>query len=157
MSQAAINAMGDLPDVNVWVALGSRNHMHHGAAQAYWTRYASRHTWFCRHTVLGMLRLLCVPSVMREQVKTSAQSWQVYQTMRQTAGVNLLPEPPTLEEELSQLIQEASWNHRHWPDAYLAAFARAAGVRLVSFDRDFSRFSGLQWLHLNPESLETSP
>jgi hypothetical protein len=31
-------------------------------------------------------------------------------------------------------------------DAYLAALAIANGWRLVSFDRDFGRFEGLQWL-----------
>ncbi len=31
-----------------------------------------------------------------------------------------------------------------------AAFALAGGFRLVTFDRDFSRFSGLDLLHLTP-------
>ncbi|MFY7913869.1 MAG: PIN domain-containing protein [Rubrivivax sp.] len=29
---------------------------------------------------------------------------------------------------------------RLWTDAYLAALARASGLRLVTFDRDFERF-----------------
>ena len=37
-----------------------------------------------------------------------------------------------------------------WPDAYLAALAQTANLRLVSFDADFARFTGLQWLHLTP-------
>jgi predicted nucleic acid-binding protein len=35
-----------------------------------------------------------------------------------------------------------------WTDAYLAAFARSAGLRLVTFDRGFARFSGLEVLLL---------
>jgi hypothetical protein len=37
---------------------------------------------------------------------------------------------------------------RHWTDAYLAAFAKAGGLRLVSFDGDFTRFGGLDLLRL---------
>jgi len=35
-------------------------------------------------------------------------------------------------------------------DAYLAAFAAAGGLRLVTFDRDFGRFEGLHLLRLSP-------
>ena len=35
-----------------------------------------------------------------------------------------------------------------WTDAYLAAFAKCAGLRLVSFDAGFSRYPGLAWLLL---------
>ena len=37
---------------------------------------------------------------------------------------------------------------RLWADAYLAAFAMVGTFRLVTFDRDFTRFSGLELLHL---------
>lgn len=36
-----------------------------------------------------------------------------------------------------------------WTDAYLAAFAKSGGLRLVSFDRGFTRFSGLALLVLS--------
>jgi predicted nucleic acid-binding protein len=39
-------------------------------------------------------------------------------------------------------------NHRMWTDSYLAAFALASKSRLVSFDGDFNRFAGLDFLHL---------
>lgn len=38
-----------------------------------------------------------------------------------------------------------------WPEAYLVTFASATNLRLVSFDRDFARFPGLNWLHLSTE------
>jgi len=37
---------------------------------------------------------------------------------------------------------------RQWTDAYLAAFAKAGGLRLVSFDGDFVHFDGLDLLRL---------
>lgn len=33
-------------------------------------------------------------------------------------------------------------------DAYLAAFAESAGLRMVTFDKDFERFEGLDCLRL---------
>jgi predicted nucleic acid-binding protein len=33
-------------------------------------------------------------------------------------------------------------------DAYLAAFAESAGLRMVTFDKDFERFDGLDCLRL---------
>jgi len=37
---------------------------------------------------------------------------------------------------------------RNWTDLYLAAFAVAGNLRLVTFDNDFLAFPGLELLHL---------
>jgi predicted nucleic acid-binding protein len=37
-------------------------------------------------------------------------------------------------------------------DAYLAAFAKCAGFRLVTFDQGFTRFPGLDTLLLTPDA-----
>jgi predicted nucleic acid-binding protein len=37
-------------------------------------------------------------------------------------------------------------------DAYLAAFAKSAALRLVTFDKDFDRFDGLHSLRLKTAS-----
>jgi predicted nucleic acid-binding protein len=44
------------------------------------------------------------------------------------------------------LLSSATLPARLHTDAYLAALAIANGWRLVSFDRDFERFKGLNWL-----------
>jgi len=43
------------------------------------------------------------------------------------------------------------WATRFWTDAYLAAFARSAGMRLVSFDAGFARFDRLDCLLLEAD------
>ena len=48
-----------------------------------------------------------------------------------------------------QLMREGDLSARLYPDAYLAALAISNGWRLVSFDRDFERFGGLQRLSLS--------
>ena len=49
-------------------------------------------------------------------------------------------------EVFHQLLCHGDLPARLCTDAYLAALAIANGWRLVSFDRDFERFEGLQWL-----------
>jgi predicted nucleic acid-binding protein len=44
-----------------------------------------------------------------------------------------------------------------WTDASQAAFAQAAGLRLVTFDRAFGRFRGLDVLAIPPEREEATP
>jgi predicted nucleic acid-binding protein len=50
-----------------------------------------------------------------------------------------------------QLLSRGTWPARLCTDVHLAAIAIAEGWRLVSFDRDFGRFSGLLWLPLAGE------
>ena len=46
-------------------------------------------------------------------------------------------------------MREGNLQARLCTDAYLAALAISNGWRLVSFDRDFERFGGLQRLSLS--------
>jgi predicted nucleic acid-binding protein len=54
--------------------------------------------------------------------------------------VDLIDEPPELARHWRQLGAIEQTAPKRWMDAYLAAFAMAAGVLLVSLDRDFSHF-----------------
>jgi toxin-antitoxin system PIN domain toxin len=146
----ALNATaGDLPDVNVWLALSAPHHAHHAAAKAYWHDIAHEQVCFCRHTMLGMIRLLCQPKVMKEDVQTTAQGWASWKSLCALPEVALQSEPADLDVHLERFTQQLRWPGPMWPDAYLAAFAQAANLRLVSFDTDFARFPGLNWLQLN--------
>ncbi len=59
------------------------------------------------------------------------------------AGVGL-----PLDELLARWSTELPLRAGDWADAYLAAFARAAGRRLVAFRSDFHRYPGVSFLHL---------
>jgi hypothetical protein len=54
--------------------------------------------------------------------------------------VGLLSEPRSCDDSLRALVDTQPLPARLWTDAYLAALARASGLRLVTFDRDFERF-----------------
>ncbi len=62
--------------------------------------------------------------------------------------VKFLAEPINLEQYLAALALVPKLPNRLWTDAYLAAFALAVNARLVSFDNDYQRFAGLDFLHL---------
>jgi toxin-antitoxin system PIN domain toxin len=138
-------ASGDLPDVNVWLALSYAAHPFHARATAYWQEACTTNTplWFCRSTMLALVRLLAQPKVMGADVLSLPAAMAVYQQWLDTPAVGLLPEPLGLESHLQSFLgsDAAPLPSRLWTDACLAATAEAAGLRMVTFDQDFERFN----------------
>jgi uncharacterized protein len=124
------------PDVNVWVALAYEGHQHHTSAKAWFTRF-DEPAYFCRFTQLGLLRLLTHPSVMGEDVRSQKESWLIYDSFLQDDRVafHTEAEPEQIEVAFRRLSSGGRSLSQQWPDAYLAAFARVAGLTLVTFDR----------------------
>jgi toxin-antitoxin system PIN domain toxin len=141
--------MMDLPDVNLWVALVDKRHVHHPLAQTYWSQNGSTQFAFCRITMLGFLRLATNPKAVVNP-KTNVEAWSIYQAFMALPNIQLLAEPAGLDAHFQTLTAQAALPHRFWTDAYLAAFALAGGCRLVSFDADFARFPNLDFLQLSP-------
>lgn len=141
---------GDLPDLNVWIALSVDNHVHHARARRYWREEGAQASaiHFCRHTMLGYLRLLMQPKLMGAAVCAPAQAVARYGALRALPEVALAPEPAGCEAALLDYARVPGFSARLWSDAYLAAFARCAHLRLVTFDADFARFDGLDCLRL---------
>jgi toxin-antitoxin system PIN domain toxin len=125
------------PDVNVWLALAYEGHQHHESATAWFAKLNGETVYFCRFTQLGLLRLLTHPSVMREDVRNQTEAWETYDSFLQDERVSFRIEtdPEPVESSLRKLTSNNRSPSQQWPDAYLAAFARAAGLTLVTFDR----------------------
>jgi len=143
------SATGDLPDINVWLALAVQEHPHHSAARRYWDDTQATLApqplptatfWFCRTTMLGLVRLLCQPKVVGEGALTLAAAFALYQQFRKLPVVGLLTEPADCEFSLQALVTARTMPPRLWTDAWLAALAQSSGLRLVTFDQDFYRF-----------------
>lgn len=141
---------GDLPDLNVWLALAIAEHPHHESTQAYWHEQAAERIWFCRVTMLGLVRLLAQPKVMGKAALSLTKAFDAYQRFAALPEVGLQPEPADCEAQLRRLLKPDT-PARLWTDAYLAAFATSAGLRLVTFDRDFARFGDVARLQLVSE------
>lgn len=138
----------DLPDVNVWVALTLADHRHHDRVRQYWFEEANAELAFTRVTALGFKSLTTNPAATGGNPLTVGQAWEAYAALRHLPEVFLAAEPADTEEVLGQWALSEGTAPRLWTDAYLAAFARAAGFRLVTLDRDFQRFDRLTLLHL---------
>lgn len=139
----------DLPDISVWLALVDRNHLHHAPASLYWKNKSDAKVAFTRVSMLGLLRLSTQPRVLSRTL-SAAEAWDIYRQYSAFPNIQFLSEPAALEACFHGITTAAALPHRLWTDAYLAALAIASGCRLVSFDSDFARFPGLNFLHLSP-------
>ena len=142
------SSSGDLLDANVWLALASVSHVHHAAAQTWVVGGAARPLIFCRVTQMALLRHLTTPAIMGAEVCSQKEAWRIYDAALTRPGTHFMSEPPTLEavwRARTALNQPAT---KLWTDLYLAAFARGHGLRLVTFDRGFSRYEGTDVLVL---------
>jgi toxin-antitoxin system PIN domain toxin len=131
------------PDVNVWVALVYQGHQHHSSALAWFDNLNGDVTYFCRLTQLGFLRLLTHPTVMRDEVRSQTEAWLAYDFLLGDERVSFQEEtdPEQLESSLRRLTSIRRSSSKQWPDAYLAAFARTAGLALVTFDHGLHRMA----------------
>jgi len=142
--------MPDLLDANVWVALSVTDHVHHQRSLDYWGASDVSEFAFCRVTQLALLRLLSNRHLLGDSALDGHAAWEALRVWRASPLVTYIEEPPALDEILGAWGGQLDVRGKQWTDAYLAAFATAAGVRLVSFDSDFARYPGLSWLHLEP-------
>jgi hypothetical protein len=86
--------------------------------------------------MLGFLRLATHRTVLSRAL-SPGEAWEIYQRYLAQEDVNFVHESPTLEREFQTIACQPGFSSRLWTDAYLAAFARSAGCRIVSFDTDF--------------------
>ena len=90
---------------------------------------------FCRFTQLGLLRLLTTEAVMGDEVMTQPQAWAAYDRRLQDPRVELVDEPAEIEARFRALTRLRQPATKDWADSYLAAFATAGQLTLVTFDR----------------------
>jgi uncharacterized protein len=141
-------AAGDLLDVNVWLALAIEEHPHHRAATNYWAESAEAVRFFCRLSAMSLVRLLMHPKLMADRPLPLPKAWGLYRSFAALPGVAMLQEPEQLDTDLGALVAR-KLPSRLLTDAYFAALAGMAHVRLVTFDRDFERFDRVSVLHLS--------
>jgi toxin-antitoxin system PIN domain toxin len=129
-----------LPDVNFWLALVFQSHVHHASARAWFDAVSDESCCFCRVTQQGFLRLANNPKAFPNDAVTTEAAWQLYDTIRSDPRVTFAPEPDDLEAHWRRDTAGHTYSPSLWTDSYLAAFARATGSVIVTFDKGFSRF-----------------
>jgi len=136
--------MRGLCDVNLLLAFCYDRHEHHPAALQWLDGQAEASVAICRVTQLGLLRLLTNSSVMAENVCTLEQAWVVYEDILSDERFIFVSEPDGLEHVFREYTSMGQVSPKRWQDAYLAAFARASKINMVTFDRGSKTYENLR-------------
>jgi toxin-antitoxin system PIN domain toxin len=133
-----------LLDINVWLALTFDAHFHHPAAKTWFDGLpGDALCFFCRHTQQGFLRLTTNQSVFGKHALILPDAWQKYDAFLGDPRVAFADEPAGLEHHWRMFTQIQSYSPHVWNDAYLAAFALAGGLNIVTFDKGFSQYQNV--------------
>jgi hypothetical protein len=126
-------------DANVWLALVWSRHVHSEKARSWFEQAGSKDEqfFFCRFTQITVLRLLTTDPIMGTDTKTMSEAWTVWDRVWADTRIAFLPEPDDLEKEFRSRSRLSTRSPKVWADAYLLAFAAAASLKLVTFDRAF--------------------
>lgn len=143
-----------LADVNVVFPLLVSRHQQRDAALKWFDSAAAGDMALCRLTRLGALRLLCTAQVMGPDVLQPEAAIEALEVLEADERVVLLHEPDGLDVTLKTLVAACATTPNLWTDAYLAAFATVAGLKLVSFDRGFSKFTDFDFLLLASDTVK---
>jgi toxin-antitoxin system PIN domain toxin len=128
----------------VWLAAAFAAHPAHGVARRVLDQVsADEPALWCRATQQSFLRLASTPVITAAYgvaKATNADAWVALEAFLALPQVDVIDEPLGLARHWRQLGAIEQSAPKRWMDAYLAAFAMAAGVLFVSLDRDFSHF-----------------
>jgi len=81
---------------------------------------------------------------MGENVLRPTRAWKICDAVLEDSRIGFVSGPPGLEAFWRAAVQRLYSGPNFWTDAYLAAFAAAAGFNVVTFDRGFPRHQGVQ-------------
>src|SRR5579862_3718350 len=132
-------SMTDLLDIDVWVALSSVRHSSNDRAERYWQHEAAQGIAFCRHSALGLVRVISQLGAIAGDSGVVENAWAIYRQWGSDPAVSMHSESQAIDSLLDTWVHAGLLSPRLWSDAYLAVFAIASNMRLVTFDRDFQR------------------
>lgn len=133
-----------LVDTSVWLpAIFKRHQFHDIARKTLQQATKTEPAIFCRATQQSVLRLMSTAGIARtygEQPLTNRDAWLTLDALQTLPQVAWRDEPTGVLAHWRNLAALDSASPKVWMDAYLAAFAIAGGLRLVTLDSDFKNF-----------------
>jgi toxin-antitoxin system PIN domain toxin len=139
-----------LADTNFWLALSLSKHVFHDSVRNWFAaQSADRSVLFCRSTQQSYLRLLTTEAVTRPYgipSITNAVAWRIYEELVSDPRIEWAAEPDAeaVQAQWKAFASPGKSSPKLWMDAYLAAFALAGGLQLVTTDIAFGQFKGLK-------------
>ena len=139
-----MNETGCLLDSNVWIAVTFDSHPGHQlASRAMQVMSESSPALFCRATQQSFLRFISTPALTVHygaQEFTNDDALELLERFMASPIVGYRDEPAGLFELWKRLAARPTAAPRTWMDAYLAAFAIAGDMQLITLDQGFSAF-----------------
>ena len=134
-----------LVDVNLLVYAWNREAPEHERASAWLQGRLNDRTgvgisW---STLLAFVRLVSNRRIFERAIPV-AEAWRQVEEWLSLRNV-WIPEPARRHQEILRSLMPEAGRPELVPDAHLAALTIEYGLVLQTTDRDFARFSGLQW------------
>jgi toxin-antitoxin system PIN domain toxin len=131
-----------LLDVDVLLALAFEAHKHHEAAKAWFSEAEA--CVVCRMTQSAFLRLASNPALFGEEALTLSEAWACWDALMEDERLSYRLEPLGLEHMWRRLTMGSTYSPKVWNDRYLAAFAIADSLTLVTFIEAFAKVPDLE-------------
>ena len=111
-------------------------HPHSPVAWEWYRNFNGEAILFCRHTQIGLLRLLTTEAVMGSDSLKVGEAWSIYDRWFQEPRVEMAAERFGLDELFRKLTQpfSKSASPKVLADCYLLSLAAASDAALVTFD-----------------------
>ena len=136
-----------LPDINIWLALALSGHSHHSVARQWLDAESAPHSiFFCRATQQGLMRLLTTEAVLAPYgiaPLSNRAAWEISEQFLDDERIAFAPEPDGVEAMWKAWAARDTASPKLWMDAWLAAFAMQSGFQLITIDKGFAQFEGL--------------
>jgi toxin-antitoxin system PIN domain toxin len=140
--------LGYLIDTSVWIAIAFPTHPHHRLAIQAFARCSKEvPAIFCRATQQSFLRIATTPAILQlygAASFTNRDAWAALTRLLALPSVAFREEPSGLLPIWHRLAMRDTASPKVWMDAYLAAFAISGGYELVTIDKGFKQYRGLQ-------------
>ncbi len=136
-----------LSDVSVLLALAAECHARHVEVRRWWEKQPEDESiYICRPVQMGLLRLMSSEAALGADAVPLPSAWALYAAMLASGRFTFTLEPPGFEPTWEILCRPFDRSPKVVMDAYLAAFARAGGFRLITLDRAFAQFPDLDFV-----------
>jgi predicted nucleic acid-binding protein len=99
---------------------------------------------------MALVRLLCNRLVMEADILSLSEAWAKYDWLYANAYCDFEEEPVGFETAFRYYARSDCASIQRLGDAYLAAFALTAELTLITFDKGFRQFKGLDCRILKP-------
>jgi uncharacterized protein len=133
-----------LIDSNIWIAHSFSSHPGHDAAANGLAQATSEQpAIFCRATQQSFLRLISTPALLQRYGVTGLTNEDAILLLDQylsSSAVVYQEEPLGIARLWFRLARRKTASPKVWMDAYLAAFAIAGELTIITFDSDFKQF-----------------